>query len=230
MSGAPDSPEERDELAFFGTVVASVTHELNNILSVIDQVGGLLGDLATKTRDGEAVDPQRLKTLRGRIDRQVRKGVEIVQHLNSFAHSLDDPHGPFDASESLEDLLALSARFADLQKVGVVRTEWTDWSGIGDAFLFQQGVHEALRRVLAESTEGDRIEIDSRRDGSAGVVSISGSAKSSVHDDDDAVRRLAGVMRALGGEHRLRTNDRGGTVLELRLPTWSAGQTSREGN
>jgi hypothetical protein len=230
VSDAPDGRAERDELAFFGVVVASVTHELNNVLSIIDQVGGLLGDLATKAAVGGRVDPERLKTLHGRIDRQVRKGIEIVHHLNGFAHSLDDPRGPFDASETLEDLLALSARFADLRKVGVVRTDWVDWSGTGDAFLFQRGVHEAFGRILAEANEGDRIEIDSRRDGGAGVVSISGSAKSSVQDDDEAVRRLAGVMRALGGEYRLGTNDRGGTVLELRLPTRSEGRTSREGN
>jgi len=228
VSGVPGDTMERDELAFFGTIVASVTHELNNLLSIIDQVAGLLGDLATKAQVGEAVDPQRLETLRGRIDRQARKGIEIVRHLNSVAHTLDECDGPFDASATLEDLLALSARFADLKKVRLVRTDWVDWSGTGDAFLLQRGVHEALRRILAESTEGDRIEVDSRRDGRAGVISISGSAQSSAQDDDEGIRRLAGVMRALGGGYRLKTNDEGGTVLELRLPAGPGGESSRE--
>jgi hypothetical protein len=230
VSQTSSNRTEREGLEFFGTVVASVTHELNNVLSIVDQVGGLIGDITVKAVAGAPVDPERLRTLRERIDRQVRKGTVIVRHLNNFAHSLDESHGPFDASESLDDLLALSNRFADLQQVRLVRTDWADWTGVGDVFLFQYGVHEALRRILAESTEGDRIEVDSRRDGRAGVVSISGSARSSIQESDQAVQRLIGLMRALGGEARLATNNAGGTLLELRLPARLDGETTREGS
>lgn len=224
MSGSADPGRERDGLAFFSAIVASSTHELNNVLSIVDQVGGLLEDLAARVATGDAVDPSRLETLRGRIDRQVRKGVGIVHHLNNLAHSLDEPHASFDATETLEDVLALSERLVDLRQVRLQRTDWKDWSAAGDAFSYQRGVFEALRLVLAESTEGDRIEVDSRPDGGAGLVSISGTARSTVREEDREFGRLVEVMRALGGECRSETNDAGGTVLELRLPSAPDGE------
>lgn len=208
---------EREGLAFFGALAASVTHELNNVLSTVDQVSGLLGDLVTGAAAGGAVDPRRLATLRGRIDRQVRRGIEIVQHLNSFAHSLDDPAGPFEAADLLEDLIVLSGRLADLERVRLGRGVWEEWRGNGDAFLLQQGTFEALRWILAGSAEGDEIQVGLRRDGAVGVVSISGTARIDEHDADEALERLARVMQAMGGEHRIERRAAGGTVVELRL-------------
>jgi len=85
---------ERNGLVFFGTLTASVTHELNNVLSIIDQTRGLLEDLAVGAASGRAIDPARLETIATRIDRQVRKGVEIMSCLNRFAHSLDTHNLP----------------------------------------------------------------------------------------------------------------------------------------
>lgn len=229
MSSAARNSAEREEVAFFGALAASATHELNNVLSVVDQVGGLLGDLAAKAAIGDGIAPQRLETLRDRIDRQVRKGVEIVQHLNSFAHSLDDAHEPFDAFEVLENLLGLSGRFAELARVRLERASWVEWRGTGDAFLFQRAVFEALQWVLAASTEGDRIEVGLQRDGQTGFVSISGSARCRVPDAEQSLARLARVLRENGGEYRLATADGGEVRLELRFPASSEGAASRDG-
>jgi hypothetical protein len=224
------APSEREGLAFFGAVAASVTHELNNVLSIVDQVSGLLGDLVPGASAGGTIDPGRLATLQGRIDRQVRKGIEIVRHLNNFAHSLDEPSGSFDAADVLDDLMVLSGRFAERGKVRLQRGDWEEWGGRGDAFRFHQAAFEALRWILAESGEGDEIEIGVRRDGQAGVVSISGTAQIPDQEPDEVLERLARVMRVLGGEHRISRGAQGGTVLDLRFPTASEGVPPNDGN
>jgi C4-dicarboxylate-specific signal transduction histidine kinase len=226
VSDGADRHVERDGLAFFGAITASVTHELNNVLSIVDQVAGLLGDLAARAARGDVIDAHRLETLQGRIDRQARKGIGIVQHLNRFAHCLDDPQGNFEATEVIEHLLALSERFADLARVRLKRTEWAEWSANGDAFLFQQAVFQALNCVLRESEEGDGIEIGLRRDGAHGVVSISGTAQSTVRGGDQAVRRLSEWMGWLEGDCRVETNAAGGTLVELQVPARDVGSGS----
>jgi len=168
----------REGVAFFGAVAASVTHELNNVLSTIDQAGGLLGDMVARAASGAAIDPHRVETVRERIDRQVKRGVEIVQRFNRFAHSMDDPGGAFEASAVLSNLLGLTGRFADLKRVRLERGEWTDVEGAGDAFAMQQIVFAGLKQALAESSDGERIEVGLRRDGDDGVVSIAATARS----------------------------------------------------
>lgn len=177
MSGSGKGPDERKAVVFFGRLAASVTHELNNVLSTIDQNAGLLGDTAARMASGGTIDPGKLTAVRERIDRQVRRGVEIVSRFNRFAHSVDDPEAEFDAGEVLDNLMLLAGRFADLARVRLVRGDWKDLRGAGDAFMLQEAVFAGLREFLGVSGEGDRIEIGLDRDGADGVVTIAGTAR-----------------------------------------------------
>ena len=46
-------------LRFFGTMTASISHELKNALSIINEGAGLLEDLAAMSARGMALDPAR---------------------------------------------------------------------------------------------------------------------------------------------------------------------------
>lgn len=170
------SPDRRAEL-FFGALAASVTHELNNVFSTIDQAAGMLGDLAARGASGGAIDPGRLETVGARIDRQVKRGVEIVTRFNRFAHSADEPDAEFDAVALLENLLGLVGRFADLAKVQLERGDWQELRGAGDAYALQETVFENLREILAVSSAGDRVSIGLQREGDSGIVTLTGTAR-----------------------------------------------------
>ncbi|MEE4112297.1 MAG: hypothetical protein V2I40_05740, partial [Desulfobacteraceae bacterium] len=49
-----------DSLAFFGKVNASISHELKNVMAIISETAGLLGDLSEMARGGGSVDPDML--------------------------------------------------------------------------------------------------------------------------------------------------------------------------
>ena len=67
------------ELAFFGEIGASVSHEMRNVLSVVAEYAGLLDDLLVGAEGGKPLDPVRLKKLATGITRQVAKGAEVAR-------------------------------------------------------------------------------------------------------------------------------------------------------
>lgn len=221
MNRGREGSVERDELVFFGTLTASVTHELNNVLSIIDQARGLLEDLAAGAvaAPGRGIDPRRLETISERVDRQVRKGVRIMSSLNQLAHSLDNADGPFDTDAETENLVSLVRRFADLKKVRLkfTRSE-EEVPGAGDAFVLQQGLFTCLRGILQESEEGDRIEVGVRREADDAVVSIIASARCMAEEDDPQIQRLSELMESLEGAFNVSADEHGETVFELRFP------------
>ena len=79
---SPESAEGGDarqrERAFFGQATASATHEINNVLAIINEYAGLLGDLAAGAEAGRPLDPARLTKTAGSILRQIKRGVTGV--------------------------------------------------------------------------------------------------------------------------------------------------------
>ena len=54
-------------LAYVGAMSASISHELKNVLAVIHENAGLLEDLSLRADQGVPLEPERLKTICGRI-------------------------------------------------------------------------------------------------------------------------------------------------------------------
>jgi C4-dicarboxylate-specific signal transduction histidine kinase len=104
-------------LQFFGTVSASVSHEIKNVLAIINENAGLLEDLVILAERGRPLDLQRLKKLAGSVSEQIRRADRIVKNMNRFAHSVDESEQRVDANEILELLVALSGRPAAMRRI-----------------------------------------------------------------------------------------------------------------
>jgi C4-dicarboxylate-specific signal transduction histidine kinase len=223
---SPDGRDraEADGLAFFGAITASVTHELNNVLSILDQSGGLLGDLAAGAAHGRPVDPARLDTVHERIDRQVRKGVEIVRRLNRFAHAIDEGAESFEVSEQVETLVSLARRFAELKKV---RLEYEahdeDLPVRGNAFALQHGLFVCLKAALDASREGDRIDVELRRVETWARLTVTAAAREREPGATFPAAVLTRLLEPSGGRHDERSADGGRAVVEIRLPLARSG-------
>jgi C4-dicarboxylate-specific signal transduction histidine kinase len=99
-------------LAFFGKMTASISHEIKNVLAIINENAGLLEDVTLMAERGTPVDPERLKTQAVRIKNQVSRADGIVKNMNKFAHSVDESLMSVDLAELSELLAALSGRLA----------------------------------------------------------------------------------------------------------------------
>lgn len=101
-----------------GRLAASATHELANVLAIIEQADGLLADriaLAEENEDGR--DLQLMTRVHDRIERQVARGSTLVTALNRLAHTVDEEPAHTDLAQILELHRLLFARFAALARV-----------------------------------------------------------------------------------------------------------------
>jgi C4-dicarboxylate-specific signal transduction histidine kinase len=102
---------------FFGKMAASISHEIKNVLAIINENAGLLEDICLMAERGKPIDPARLKRLSGSVKDQIRRADHIMTVMNRFAHSVDEASVSIDVSEALELLVSLSARFVAMRGV-----------------------------------------------------------------------------------------------------------------
>lgn len=102
---------------FIGRMTASVTHEIKNALAVIRENAGLMEDLIDMGERKGGVDPARIRRLAGKIGKQAMKADGIVQNMNRFAHSMDEPVAEVDLGEMVQLLTTLSSRLAAMREI-----------------------------------------------------------------------------------------------------------------
>ena len=95
---------------FIGKINASMSHEIKNTLAVINENAGLLEDFTLMADKGMPIDPERLKSLAGKIQQQIKRADKIVKNMNMFAHSTDKTLKQVKLDEILDFVAALSAR------------------------------------------------------------------------------------------------------------------------
>jgi len=106
-------------LRFFGKMSASISHEIKNVLAIINENAGLLEDLTLMADKGVAIDPERLKTMAGMLSKQVQRADGIMKNMNKLAHSIDESVMSVDLGEILGLVLSLSGRFASRRGVAL---------------------------------------------------------------------------------------------------------------
>lgn len=108
---------EDKEVAFFGKITAGITHELKNVLAIIRESSGLMGDIMSISPEAIIKHQEKMQNSMVRIKDQIERGVELTDRLNKFAHSTDETLLKIDLQESIEQLITLAQRFARLKHV-----------------------------------------------------------------------------------------------------------------
>lgn len=106
-------------LKFFGTMTASISHELKNRFAIINEQAGLLTDLVHMAAKGADIAPERLERLAAAVKKQVSLADDLLKHMNRFSHSVDRFMGETDISIVLGCIMALSKRPADMRNVSL---------------------------------------------------------------------------------------------------------------
>jgi signal transduction histidine kinase len=101
----------------FGSISASISHELKNALAIINENAGLLEDLSFMAEKGLPLDPTRLKSLAANIAKQIQRADGIIRNMNQFAHSADEAVKCIDLGETLTLTIKLTSRLAAMKSV-----------------------------------------------------------------------------------------------------------------
>ena len=153
----PIDTTNNSDLAFFGQVNASISHELKNIMAIISEAAGLLQDLTEIASQGEKIEMDMLKSCSQDIIEEIQRGFATVKKMNTFSHSVDEPIKRVRLVDVVDLMISLS-KF--LSYTGEVRFD----RGPADApmvstrpFRLQNLIYKAL--VFAFKTAGPDAEI-----------------------------------------------------------------------
>lgn len=119
MSQENELKISNERLNFFGTITAGVTHELNNVMSIMSELIGLIDDLVYSKEQGNEIKTEKLVNIHDRLFKQLNRGGHIIKTLNRFAHTADEELLSFDLNSLISNLIELCHRFANLKKAKI---------------------------------------------------------------------------------------------------------------
>lgn len=186
------------ELAFFGAVTASISHELNNAMAIIEQTAGLLEDLIVGSSGTRPIPTDQLRKIADRIANQTKRGATIVRRLNAFAHSVDDREKEFHLDDLMTDVAQLAHRMAHRKQV---RLE-THTGGVpvirSSPFRVRQALYLSIQHAVSAAVAGETVDLSTGRQGSRVWISIE-SRPSDPPEPPPDVSHLEILMEELGG-------------------------------
>ncbi|MFH1974109.1 MAG: sensor histidine kinase [Pseudomonadota bacterium] len=162
-------------LKFFGKMTASIAHETKNVLAIINENAGLLEDLCAMSERGKPVDPGRIKTIAGKVIKQVQRGDEIIKKLNSFAHSADELDCNVDVNDILMLVTGLAGRIALVRGINLETDQMTDPVIINtNPFLLETLVWLFLDYAMEAAGEGKTVSVTAEKQHENAVIRFSG--------------------------------------------------------
>jgi len=111
------SNSDRACVQVFAKICASISHEIKNTLSIINENAGLLEDFAQMAGENEGVSIERVQLVTQTIARQVDRSNTIMKNLNRFAHSSDSYLAQGDLGEVLALMVELTGRQAAMKNI-----------------------------------------------------------------------------------------------------------------
>lgn len=201
MTASQDSLLRAKGLAFFGSITASLSHEMNNVFATVNELSGLIEDILAACDRGRPLDPERVKSTVQRISAQIARGQEYVKQLNRFAHSADHDRVNFDLQDVLERITALCQRFARLRKVSLQTSfPLEPFSLEGNPFDLQHVVFRCIDIALALSPSGAAIDVRFAPSDEGARISVIGDKPGGSKEDRSLqLSLLAGLVAELGG-------------------------------
>jgi phosphoglycerate-specific signal transduction histidine kinase len=214
-----------DGLRFFGATTAGQSHEITNVLNIINELAGLQSDLLTAVENGRELNIARLKALAERIQNQVNRGEAIVRNLNRFAHSVDVPVAVFDLRELLERVVFLARRPAGLRRIRLDAELPAESVALeGNPFCVQQAVYLAIDVALHGATEERRVVVSyAVRPSGAEILVTSADPVTPSEETDGRLALLERLMAEIGGSVAGRPTAVDPHRLALSLPKWPGG-------
>lgn len=147
-------------LEFFGRISVSISHEIKNVLAIINENAGLLEDLVLMVEKGVPLAPERLDRLAGTVRKQVLRADDIVKKMNQFAHSIDIAVDRVDLYETACFLTDLCDRMISLNRVSVnIIPPACPVSVYTHRFYLQNMVWGCIEFIMEERKPGQEIQI-----------------------------------------------------------------------
>lgn len=182
-----------DSLAFFGSVNASISHELKNIMAIISETAGLLNDLADMASGEAPIKLDMLRSCTGSISEEIQRGFLTIRQMNRFSHSVDTPVVSVDLMDLLDRVSNLSGYLSFSGKIRIEPCRGARPVATTSPFLLQAIIYQALSASFQNTGPGGEMTIAvSPKNDSAWRIRITGfSIKEYELFPDERIRKMA---------------------------------------
>jgi signal transduction histidine kinase len=153
--------EYSNKMASIGRLAASVAHEINNPLAIVNEKAGLIKDLFTyKKAYG---NEEKLMGLVDTILQSVKRAGTITKRLLAFARNLEMSIGPIHVKDVLQEVLSFLGKEAEHRAISI---NLDVAPGIpifeSDRGKLQQIFLNIINNAMAAVSDGGRIDITAR--------------------------------------------------------------------
>ncbi|WP_027370278.1 HAMP domain-containing histidine kinase [Desulfovermiculus halophilus] len=214
MTASKDMRHPDTQLVFMGRVVASYSHEIKNILAIINESTGLMHDLLNLKQEGLDAHAQRFSKVLEDIGQQILRGQELSTFLNTLAHAPDKEVDGVDVIRSMQAVFALSSRLVKNASMRVRLDQGASKLYVNTRPVeCMQCIFCALEWAMSQSQAGDEI-VFRPRDATDGVqITVSGWSVEPGAAEEDQMTSLQDAVSALQGTCALQ-----GKELVIALP------------
>lgn len=197
----------------FSRVTASISHEIKNVLAIINENAGLLDDLTMICPPEQGVPAERIKNITETIARQVKRANVIMKNMNRLAHLGDTPRRREPLGEVLLLVAALADRQAAMKNISVHVNCAEEMHLTAPMLPFFSLLYLSLQKMVKQSPHESEITIHSSAGNNELNVTIQSSSAlediTALIPGDDA----GPILHSLGA-----AMDASGSMILLRLP------------
>lgn len=160
--------EYANKMASIGRMAASIAHEINNPLAIINEKAGLIKDLFVLKKQYTA--DAKLIGLVDSVLASVRRAGKITKRLLTFARNLEASIEKISIGEVIEEVLSFVEKEAALRNITIT----TELSGVtpeieSDRGKLQQIFLNIINNALAAVADGGHLTIGAEPQGTQGV-------------------------------------------------------------
>ncbi|MCF8026603.1 MAG: hypothetical protein K9K82_14090, partial [Desulfobacteraceae bacterium] len=113
------NPETEKTLTFFGKMTANLTHEVKNVLAIIQESAGLMEDITAICPLAEEKYQEKFNHSMATIKQQLHRGIDLTTQFNRFAHTPDRSSAELDLVDTVGQFCLLTGRFARLKHISL---------------------------------------------------------------------------------------------------------------
>jgi signal transduction histidine kinase len=235
------SIEYTNKMATIGRLAASVAHEINNPLAIINEKAGLLGDMVSATPGWPHRD--RVKGVLESIGKSVGRCSAVTQRLLGFTRRMDPRRETLDLADLLREVFGFLGKETEHRNIEVRFDLPEDLPPIeSDRGQLQQVFLNILNNAIAAVASGGKIEIGAAplatnrvevwiRDDGCGISeeNLKHIFEPFFSTKGDFGTGLGlsitfGIVKRLGGEIRVQSREGVGTTFTVRLPVKAEGR------
>ena len=149
-----------NNIRFLSRVLASSTHEMQNIMAIINESAGLGGDVLRLNGPPRMKHGDKLFEALDTVAAQVERGRQLMDALNLCAHAASAEYELLELNHFCAYTVQLAERMTRLGECRLVFVPDAQRLLVcADGYIFMQGLHRAIELVLDCCLPGEEISV-----------------------------------------------------------------------